>query len=120
MSELPIPFANYLYLIRKRKSPYYDLLRYVIADMERHYVTLEFPAEAIYTINLRQLQKEVAEKMPSDKLTTMNIARVILTALYGSKLRKDEDYYITKSSGGRRNYHIKLNSTVLSALQGNL
>jgi len=120
MSELPIPFSNYLYLIRKRKSPYYDLLRYLIADMERHYVTLEFPLETIYTINPRQLQKQIEEKIPSDKLTTMNIARVILAAIYGSKLRKDEDYYVTKSSGGRRNYHIKLNQNVLSALRSNL
>src|SRR3972149_210060 len=117
MSELSIPLSNYLYLIHKRKSPYYDLLQYVIADMERHYVALEYPVDAIYTINPRQLLKEIGEKIPSDKLTTMNIARVILAAVYGSKLRKDEDYYVTKSSGGRRNYHIKLNQNVLSALR---
>jgi len=120
MSELPIPLSNYLHLIRERKTPYYDVLRYVIADMEKYYVALEYPVDVIYTINPRQLQQRMEEKIPSNKLTTLNITRVILATVHGSKLRKDEDYYITKSSGGRRNYHIKLNPTVLAALRRNL
>src|SRR3990170_435891 len=106
MSELPVPLSNYLHLIRKKKSPYYDLLRYVIADMERRYVVLEYPMDVVYTINPRQLQKEIADKIQSEKLTPMNIVRVILAALHGSKLREDEDYYVTTSAGGRKNYHI--------------
>lgn len=114
MSEIPIPFSNYVGLIRQRKSPYYELLQYVITDMERHYITLEYPSSVIYTINPRLMQKEVERKIQSDKLTTINITRVILAAIYASKLRKDEDYYVTTSSGGRKNYHIRLNSAVLS------
>lgn len=117
MSEVPIPLSNYLHLIRKRKNPYYDLLRFIIADMERHYLELEYPRDVIYTINPRRLQKEMQKKIPSEKLTTINVARTLLAVLLGSKLRKGEDYYVTTSSGGRRNYHIKLNEAVLSTLR---
>jgi len=39
MSEIykvPIPLSNYLDLIKKKRSPYYDLIQYLIADMERN------------------------------------------------------------------------------------
>lgn len=120
VSELPGPFANYLSLIQNRKRPYHDWLRYIIADMESYYASLEYPEGTIYTINPRQLLQKMKKKIPDDKLTTTNLIRVLIAALHGSKLREEEDYYITKSSGGRRNYHIKLNASVLSALQRHL
>jgi hypothetical protein len=120
MSELPIPLSNYLQLIRKKRSPYYDLLQYVISDMERRYMALEYSGGDVYLINPRTLLKQVEEKIPSDKITTVNIGRVMLAALRGSNLRKGKDYYVTTSSSGRKNYHIKLNSAVLAALRSNL
>lgn len=120
MSDIPIPLSNYLNLIHKKKSPYYDLLRYIVADMERQYVALEYPVDMVYTINPRRLQKEAKAKIESEKLTTMNVARTILAILIGSRLKKGEDYYVTTSSGGRRNYHIRLNSAVLATLRSNL
>ncbi len=115
--QIPIPLINYLHLIEKKKSPYYDLVRYLISDMENKAKSGQLPHEVIYTINPRRLKEEIEEQIPSEKLTTINISRTILALLYGSKLQRDEDYYVTTSSGGRKNYHIKVNSTILSNLR---
>lgn len=119
VSSIPIPLSNYISLIERKKSPYYDLILYILSDMEKNYKN--GPRHGIvYTINPRRLKGEVEEKILSEKLTTINISRTILAFLYGSKLRKGEDYYVTTSSGGRKNYHIKVNRSVLSMLQVHL
>lgn len=116
VKQVPVPLINYLRLIEKKKSPYYDLICYIIADMESR---LETPTQFgdIYLVNPRRLREEIEGKIPSEKLTTTNISRTILALLYGSKLQKDEDYYVTTSSGGRKNYHIKVNRSVVSMLR---
>ncbi len=117
INKLPIPLNNYLRLIRRKESPYYDLICYIITDMERDYTRRSHPS-VIYTINPRQLKEEIEEKLPRHKkLTTINITRTILALLHGSKLQRDEDYYVTTSSGGRKNYHIKVNPSNLTMLQ---
>ena len=117
--QIPIPLSNYLSLIEKKQSPYYDLILYILADIEKNYKTAPHNG-MIYMINPRQLKEEVEGKISSDKLTTINISRTILALMLGSKLQKDEDYYVTTSSGGRKNYHIKVTSNVLSSLQMHL
>ncbi len=120
MSEIyrvPIPLINYLNLIERKRSPYYDLICYLISDMEENYKHRHPHKSIIYTINPRLLKKEIEDEIPSKKLTTINISRTILALFYGSKLQKDEDYYITTSSGGRKNYHLKVNSNILSSLR---
>ena len=117
--QIPIPLSNYLSLIEKKQSPYYDLILYILADIERTYKAAPHNG-VIYAINPRQLKEEVDRKIPGDKLTTINISRTILALLLGSRLQKDEDYYVTTSSGGRKNYHIKVTPNVLSSLQMHL
>ncbi len=117
--EVPIPLANYLRLIESKRSPYYDLVEYLIADMEREHKK-SLRNNLIYAINPRRLKEEIDEKIPNEKLTTINISRTILAMLYGSKLEKDEDYYVTTSSGGRKNYHIKVTPNILSSLRTHL
>ncbi|UCE95433.1 MAG: hypothetical protein JSV51_06810 [Candidatus Bathyarchaeota archaeon] len=117
--QVPIPLINYLRLIERKKSPYYDLICYIISDMENRYARTPHDSD-IYTINPRRLKQEIEEKIPSKKLTTINISRTILALLYGSKLEKDEDYYVTTSSGGRKNYHIKVDHNILSTLRMHL
>lgn len=120
MSEvhrIPIPIINYLHLIERKESPYYDLILYLLSDMERDLKKANLNHGIIYTINPRQLVEEVHDKIPHTKLTTINISRTILALLYGSKLRKNDDYYVTTSSGGRKNYHIKITQSNLSLLQ---
>jgi len=120
MSEvhrIPIPIINYLHLIERKESPYYDLILYLISDMERNLKEANLNHGIIYTINPRQLKEEIDEKISSRKLTPINISRTILALLYGSELRKGEDYYATTSSGGRKNYHIKITQSNLSLLR---
>lgn len=118
--DLPIPLVNYLRLIEKKRSPYYDLAEYVIADMEKNFKNRHPHPSVIYTINPRRLKEEVEETIQSEKLTPINISRTILALIYGSKLEEDEDYYVTTSSGGRKNYHIKVNPGILSTLRMHL
>ena len=115
--KIPIPIVNYLHLIERKESPYYDLILYLLSDMERSLKKSNLNQGIIYSINPRQLKNEIDEKISSSKLTPINISRTILALLYGSKLKKDEDYYVTTSSGGRRNYHIKITNANLSMLQ---
>ena len=123
MSEnytIPMPMSNYLHLIKRKRSPYYDLICYIIADMEKNYKKTHPHNSIIYTVNPRRLREEIEDKIPNKKLTTINISRTLLALFYGSKLQKGEDYYVTTSSGGRKNYHIKVNSGILSALRMHL
>jgi len=114
IKQISIPLINYLNLIEDKKSPYYDLILYIVSDMERHYKKMNSRNELIYAINPRRLKKEIEDEIPSKKLTSINISRTILALLHGSRLRKDEHYFVTTSSGGRKNYHIKVNSNILS------
>ncbi len=115
--QIPIPIINYLHLIERKQSPYYDLILYVLSDMERNLKEAHLNHGIIYTINPRQLKEEIQKKIPGKKLTPINISRTILALLYGSDLRKGEDYYSTTSSGGRKNYHIKITKSNLSLLR---
>lgn len=114
---IPIPLSNYVNLIRKRRSPYYDVVKYILLDMEHHFERAG-RSEVIYTINPRKLYDEIEDKIKSEKLTTTNICRTILAFLYGTQLKKGEDFYITTSARGRKNYHIRLTPATISLLKG--
>jgi len=114
--ELPIPLSNYVNLIKERKSPYYDIIRYILVDME-HHLEKAGRSEVIYTINPRRLHKEIENKIKSEKLTTTNICRTILAFFYGMQLREGEDFFITTSARGRKNYHVKLTPFTMSLLK---
>jgi len=115
--DLPIPLVNYVYLIKKGKTPYYDIVKYLLQDMEVRYRKANGVSEIIYTINPRQLQKEIEEKIKSEKVTTINICRTILALVYGCNLKPEKDFYVTTSSRGRRNYHIRITSQTLQVLR---
>lgn len=53
----------------------------------------------------RILQDEIEKKVESEKLTTVNICLTILAFFYESDLREEDDFYVTTTSRGRRNYH---------------
>lgn len=117
MSEIPIPLVNYVYLIRNRRSPYYEIVEYLMKDMEMHYhKSSEQRSEVVYTINPRILHEEIEKKLRNEKLTTVNICRTILAMIYGAKLDEKEDFYVTTTSSGRRNYHIKVNHRTLDLM----
>ena len=116
-NEIPVPISNYINLIRERRYPYYDVIKHILRDMEYHY-NKAGSSEVIYTINPRRLQSEIEEKLKSEKLTTTNICRTILAFFYGTNLKKGEDFYVTTTARGRKNYHVRLNSSTLRAFRG--
>ncbi|MDH7564077.1 MAG: hypothetical protein QHH24_04240 [Candidatus Bathyarchaeota archaeon] len=117
VGNVPIPLVNYIYLIMNRKSPYYDIVQHLLREMETHYSrTGKDLSVIVYTINPRILQEEIEKRVKSEKLTTVNVCRTVLALLYASELREEKDFYITTTSGGRRNYHVKVNPRTLNML----
>jgi len=116
LSEVPIPLINYVNLIKKRASPYYDIAAYIVNDMEAHYSKARRSYEVVYTVNPRLLRGKIEGKISDKKVTTVNVCRTILALLYGGKLNGRQDFYVTTTSCGRRNYHIKLNGRTLGGL----
>jgi regulator of PEP synthase PpsR (kinase-PPPase family) len=114
--DIPIPLVNYIYLIRNRKSPYYDIVNFLLKEMETHYERAGQSSDVIYTINPRVLQEEIEKRVRNEKLTTVNVCRTILALLHGSKLREEQDFYVTTTSSGRRNYHIRVNDRTLNSM----
>jgi len=114
--DIPIPLVNYINLIKYHKTPYYDIVQHILKDMEMHYERTGRGSETVYTINPRVLQDEIEKKVESEKLTTINICRTILALFYGSELREEDDFYVTTTSRGRRNYHIKVNTHTLNLM----
>jgi len=114
--DIPIPLVNYIHLIKYHKAPYYDIVQHILREMEMHYERTGRGSETVYTINPRVLQDEIEKKVESEKLTTINICRTILALFYGSELREEADFYVTTTSRGRRNYHIKVNTRTLNSM----
>ena len=114
--DIPIPLINYVELIRNRKSPYYDVVHFLLKDMEMHHIRMGQSSDVVYTINPRILQEEIEKRVKNEKLTTVNVCRTILALLYGSKLSEEKDFYVTTTSGGRRNYHVKVNDRTLNSM----
>jgi regulator of PEP synthase PpsR (kinase-PPPase family) len=115
-NSIPIPLVNYVELIRNRKSPYYDVVYFLLKEMEMHHSRMGQSSEVVYTINPRVLQEEIEKRVRNEKLTTVNICRTILALLYGSKLSEEKDFYVTTTSGGRRNYHVRVNTHTLNSM----
>jgi regulator of PEP synthase PpsR (kinase-PPPase family) len=115
-NDIPIPLVNYVELIRNHKSPYYDVVHHILKEMEMHYRSTGQKSELVYTINPRILQEEIEKKVKDERLTTVNVCRSILALLYGSRLSEEKDYYVTTTSGGRRNYHVKVNNRTLGLM----
>lgn len=116
VSGVPIHLVNYVELIRGRRSPYYDIVQFLLKDMEMHYQRTGQGSGTVYAINPRVLQEEVEKTISDDRLTTVNVCRTILALLYGSDLSEEKDSYVTTTSSGRRNYHIKINSRTLTSM----
>ena len=50
-------------------------------------------------------------------ISLSNLCRCIYVLLYGSKLKEGEDFYVTTSAGGMKNYHVKVNEKTLKAFK---
>ncbi len=116
MSEVPVPLANYIHLIKERKTPYYEIVEFLMKEMEMHYQRQGVSSEVVYTINPRILQEEIERKVSDERLTTVNVCRTILAFVYGANLDNRKDFFVTTTSSGRRNYHIKINDRTLNLM----
>jgi len=114
--KIPSQLITYLNLIKKKKSPYYDVVCHVVEEMEKTQKHHQELYDIVYVISAKRLEREISEELPSEKLTTTNISRTLLAILHGSKLKKGDEYYVTTRRGGGKNYHIKVNPKVLAKL----
>ena len=113
--EIPIPLINYIYLIKDKKSPYYDIVKFLLKEMEFH-LAKDGCSEISYVINPRILTDEIELLVQNNtKLTTTNVCRTIQALLLGSKLREGEDFFRSTRSGGGTIYHIVVNQRTLNA-----
>ncbi len=113
--DIPIPLGNYITLIRKRKTPYYEIVEFLLKEMEMRYKGPK-GSEVVYTINPRILQEEIEKTLRDEKLTTVNVCRSILAMCYGAELNDEKDFFVTTTSSGRRNYHINVNKRTINHL----
>jgi regulator of PEP synthase PpsR (kinase-PPPase family) len=116
MGDIPIPIINYLHLIEEKRSPYYDIVEHIMKEMEMHYTAKGQGSETVYTINPRMLQEEIEKKMRDERLTTVNVCRTILAMFYGAQLKEEKDFFVTTTSSGRKNYHIRVNNSNLNSM----
>jgi hypothetical protein len=118
VGEIPIPLINYVNLIKRHIPPYCDIVEFILKDMEFRYYNAqkEGQSEIVYTINPRTLQKEIEKKIKSEKLTTTNICRTILALFICAGLKEDENFYVTITTNGRRNYHVRVNTETINLL----
>jgi hypothetical protein len=114
LGEIPVPIIYYVDLIKNKKSPYYDIVKFLLKEMEFH-LAKDGCSEISYVINPRILQKEIEKRVKNERLTTVNVCRTIQALCFGSKLKPEEDFYVRTTSGGRKNYHITVNSKTLNA-----
>ncbi len=116
MSEISIPLANYVHLIRSHTSPYYEIGEFLMQDMATRYHELGNGSGIVYAINPRIVHEKIRKNVKSEKLTTVNVCRTILALLYGAKLNEKRDFFVTTTSGGRRNYHVNVNGRTLTLM----
>jgi len=117
-NEIPVPIVNYLYLIRERRSPYYEIVEFLMKDMEMHHHNSQKlgNSETVYAINPRMLHEEIEKKVHDEKLTSVNVCRTILAMLHGAELNEEKDYFVSTTSSGRKNYHIIVNTRTLNLM----
>ena len=68
--EIPVPIINYVDLIKNKRSPYYEIVKHLLEEMDISYRKAGV-SEVMYTINPRQLQKEIEDKIKSEKLNNV-------------------------------------------------
>ena len=115
-AEFPWPLSICLNLIKKEDSPHRKFLCALTKKMEEDFKSGESSKLDCF-LNPTVLAEEIGKEI-SNRLTSRNIASILLVAFQASGLRegKGNDYWITTSHGQVR-YHLRLTSDVLSKLK---
>jgi len=113
LSKLPMPLCNYQGLIKRRVKPYYDIVMYLLREMDNRY-KLE-RREFVYAPDIREME----ERVQNEKLTRTNIIRSIKAWIKTAGL-SDDEFYVTTTGNGGKNYHIRVNERTLNLLKNPL
>jgi len=133
INKIPLPFRSYARLLIEKRSPYFDVVDFLLKEFEFHYKKAG-QSQIVYMINPRLLAKQVellveakqdAKQLePSvadeyrEKLTSKNVCNTILAFFHicekKGKLKKGEDFYATTVTSGRKNYHVKIDGKTLN------
>lgn len=99
----------------RNKNTWFRFRPYDIEEMVRKEIENRIKEGKIEYTNMKGDIRPI-EKMP--KINSRNIGRTVLAWLYGSDLKKNEDYYFTAGSSNK--VHIKVNKKTLSILGASL
>ena len=110
------PIKIYLRLIVEGRSPYVDVVRHLLQDLETHINQTGYVSDSIYTINLKRLQQEL-EVRNGLKMSPHSIGRTLRAFFWKTGLREGEEYYVSKSGRLAARYHLLLSDRTRTAFR---
>lgn len=110
------PIRIYLRLIVEGRSPYVDVVKVVLQDLETYMNQKGYVSDSIYTINLKRLQQELEVK-GGLKMSPHSIGRVLRAFFWKTGLREGEEYYVSKSGRLAARYHVHMTERTKSAFR---
>ncbi len=110
------PVRIYLRLIVEGRSPYVDVVKHLLEDLETHMNQTGYVSDSVYTINLKRLQQEL-EVRNGLKMSPHSIGRTLRAFFWKTGLREGEEYYVSKSGRLSARYHLLLTDRTRTAFR---
>ncbi len=110
------PVQIYLRLILAGRSPYVDVVKHVLEDLEIHMNQVGYVSDSIYTINLKRLQHDLEVKNGLT-MSPHSIGRTLRAFFWKSGLREGEEFYVSKSGRLAARYHLRLTERTRTAFR---
>jgi len=110
------PVRIYLRLIIEGRSPYVDVVKHVLEDLETHMNQVGYVSDSVYTINLKRLQQEL-EVSDGLKMSSHSIGRTLRAFFWKTGLREGEEYSVSKSGRLAARYHLRLTERTRTAFR---
>lgn len=116
INGIPSFLIDYAKLIILEKSPYSDIVKHIVKEMELHYQRAG-KSEVVCVITPQILVDELNAKVENqEKLTTHNVCLTIRAFCCLCGLKEGKDFFTTTRSHGRKNYHLKDSQKMLSSV----
>ncbi len=110
------PVKIYMRLIVEGRSPYVDVAKLLLEDLETRMNQTGHVSDSIYTINLKRLQQEL-EVRNGLKMSSHSIGRTLRAFFWKTGLREGEEYYVSKSGRLAARYHLLLTKRTRTAFR---
>ncbi len=110
------PVKIYLRLIVEGRSPYVDVVKHLLEDLETHMNQTGYVSDSVYTINLKRMQQEL-EVRNGLKMSPHSIGRTLRAFFWKTGLREGEEYYVSKSGRLAARYHLLLTERTRTAFR---